>query len=266
MSLQASADTVFAMVPDLRCILDGWEYEPGKISVRKIIGYKGREKLQTRIDMGILQIELDGRPDGQRPEDHESYLNYLEHRLAKHATLYGDDDDFVLTSENCQELRHEAYLYYQRYLSLFVLEDYDRVVRDTGRNLRVIGLCEQYAASREDRLALSAQRPYVLMMNTRARAYDALQSGNADAALAAVDAGFNSLRAAVQLDEDADDEGGANEFRILAKLREEILDKMPADAPARLEWELATALEQENYEKAAELRDALTRQRKPVAN
>ena len=43
------------MIHDLRTILEGWEYEPGKISVRKIIGRDGREKIQTCVDLGVLQ-------------------------------------------------------------------------------------------------------------------------------------------------------------------------------------------------------------------
>ncbi|MCC6359381.1 MAG: hypothetical protein IT450_11615, partial [Phycisphaerales bacterium] len=48
------------MILDLRNILEGWEYEPGKISVRKIIGQDGREKIQTRVDLGVLQFEVSG--------------------------------------------------------------------------------------------------------------------------------------------------------------------------------------------------------------
>jgi hypothetical protein len=246
------------MIPDLRAILDGWEYEAGRISVRKIIGRDGEEKIQTRIDMGVLQIELDGRPDGQEPHGHESYMDFLEQNLAKHAELYGDDDDFVLSPEDCQELRHEAYLYYQRYLSLFVLEDYERVIRDTERNLSVIDFCQEHAACHHDRVALAPQRAYVLMMNVRARAYQAVNEGDADAALAALDAGIASLRERRAADADERDEpAGESEVRILEDLRREVLEKLPAGAVARLEWELQTALACEDYHKAAELRDAL---------
>jgi hypothetical protein len=225
------------MICDLRTILDGWEYEPGRISVRKIIGRSGNEKVQTRIDMGVLQIELDGRPDGQRPKGHESYLEYLLEQHTRHVQIYGDDGDFVLSSEDCHELRHEAYLYYQRYLSLFVLEDYERVVRDTSRNLQASDLCERYAAAREDRIALAAQRPYVLMMNARARTCHALRCENPEAALAAVEAGIEGLAALLEVAPNEDD-SSQGELRILKELRREVLAKMPPETPARLQWEL----------------------------
>jgi hypothetical protein len=252
-----TADTPYGMIPDLRTILDGWDYEPGKISVRRIIGRDGQEKIQTRIDLGVLQIAMDGRPDGCRPQDHESYLDPVEQRLAKHIELYGDDEDFLLTPEDMQELRRETYLYYQRYLSCFVLEDFERVIRDTARNLRVVDLCEQYGATREDRLSLTPQRPYVLMMHTRARAGMALGAHQPEEALAAVDAGIRQLCALPRhglLEPEAE---ARPELHTLQEFRQEIIHRMPPQAPARLESELQTALACEDFERAAQLRDAL---------
>jgi len=257
MTRPSAADTHTGMIRDLRTIIDGWEYEPGKISVRKIIGRDGREKIQTRIDMGLLQMEPDGPPDGQRIAGYDSVLERLEAELRRHIAVYGDDQDFVLSPEQCVDLRREAYLYYQRYLSLFVLEDYERVARDTARNLRAIELCMKYAASAEDRASLAAQRGYVLMMHARSRACAALRAERYDDALRLVTEGVAALRAASQetLDEQV---SFASEMRVLAALREEIMSRMPPDSPARLRHELQEALEGEDYERAALLRDRLT--------
>lgn len=94
------------MIRDLRTILDGWSYEPGKISVRKIIGRDGREKLQTRVDLGVLQLECTGRPDGLRPHGCESLLEFHDQRLRELTETQGSDEDFVLSPEDCRELRH----------------------------------------------------------------------------------------------------------------------------------------------------------------
>lgn len=257
MIVPRTADTAYGMIADLRHILDGWEFEPGKISVRKIIGRNGEEKVQTRIDMGVLQIELEGRPDGRRPEGYESYLDLVLDRLSHHIELHGDDNDFLLTPDDCHELRHEAYLYYQRYLSLFVLEDFERVARDTTRNLRVIDLCEQYASCREDRVALGPQRAYVVMMNARARACGAAEAGDHEAALAAVAAGITGVNAVYEREDPEEYGEDRSELRILRDLRRDILARMPATAPARLQWELEQAIQREDYETAARLRDAL---------
>ena len=55
------------MTEDIGPLLNHWPYDP-KNSIRKIFSSKGVEKIQVRIDQGpfqgILQMELDGRPDG----------------------------------------------------------------------------------------------------------------------------------------------------------------------------------------------------------
>lgn len=249
------------MIRDLRQILDGWTYEPGKISVRKILGRDGREKIQTRIDLGVMQLELTGRPDGARPHDCESLLEHHEQRLHQHLDIHGNDDDFVLAPEDCRDLRHEAYLYYQRYLAFFVLEEYDGVVRDTARNLRVIDLCERYAATPRDREVLRPQRPYVMMMHALAAALHALARGKAPAALRIVERGLADLD---RLRTDAHEEDTCgHELATLHALRRDVLERLPDGAPARLRSQLEAALAAEDYERAAALRDQLTHGSEP---
>ena len=47
-------------------ILRDWPYDPQGISVRKKKGDDGRDVLQMRLDLGLLQLETTGRPDGQQ--------------------------------------------------------------------------------------------------------------------------------------------------------------------------------------------------------
>ncbi len=61
---------------DLRELLQSWSYEPGRVNARRITGADDRQRLQVRIDLGVLQMEMEGRPDGQRPQDYESLLAY----------------------------------------------------------------------------------------------------------------------------------------------------------------------------------------------
>src|SRR5713101_1618474 len=69
-------DHLFRMSLDLNTILKDWPHENRAIKVRKILGLDGRQKLQLRIDLGVLQMELTGRPDGLRPHGCESILIY----------------------------------------------------------------------------------------------------------------------------------------------------------------------------------------------
>ena len=144
---------------DITPVLKGWDYESGTINVRKINGIDGTPKLQMRLDLGLLQMEMSGRPDGAKPHGYESLLDYFEAQLAEHTKTNGSDLGFHLSSEQCQSLREESLMYYQRYLSLFVLEEFAGVVRDTSRNLRVLDLCGRFAMEEQDKLVLEQVSP-----------------------------------------------------------------------------------------------------------
>ena len=82
-----------------------------------------------------------------------------------------------LRHEQCGELQQEGIQYYHRYLSLFQIDEFEGVIRDTQRNLDLFTFVDEHS-ERED-LVWSFQqfRPYVLMMNTRARVSILLADG-----------------------------------------------------------------------------------------
>src|SRR2546429_2221454 len=69
---------------DISHLLQAWEYKPGQVVVRKFKGKDGREKIQLRVDLGLLQMNVQGRPDGKRPFGHPSLFEYHKSRLYKH--------------------------------------------------------------------------------------------------------------------------------------------------------------------------------------
>src|SRR5215472_10535266 len=99
---------------DLNNLLEGWPHEPGQVKARKIAGSDGREKVQLRIDLGLIQMELNGRPDGQRPHGFESLLEYHKAR-AKSAKESGNN--YLLGEAELLGLQQEGVQYYHRYLS-----------------------------------------------------------------------------------------------------------------------------------------------------
>ena len=155
---------------DLAGALGGFDYEPGRINVRKIQGDDGRPKLQLRLDLGVLQMETTGRPDGRRPHGCESLLHYHVDRLQAHRSRFGTELGFLLSPDDCRELRDESSMYYQRYLSHFVLGDYPAVRRDAQRTLELLDFVSRHSAEETDRTAMEVFRPYVLMMHARASA------------------------------------------------------------------------------------------------
>ena len=242
---------------DIQSILDGWPFEPGQLNVRKIIGADGREKIQLRLDLGLLQIETAGRPDGQRPYGQESLLHYYEHRHRQYERQHGSDDGFTLDGPTCERLRSEAMMYYHRYLSAFVLEDYTMVRDDTDRNLRLFDFCRRFARDESDRLALEAYRPYVLMMNTRAKVHLALDASQPKKALRILTDGVASIQEHFESLGQAELAAESREIAILREMSRDIEQQMPVDPIEHLEQELAKAVREERYEDAASLRDKL---------
>lgn len=244
---------------DIAPVLKSWTYEPGTISVRKVSGLDGVPKLQMRLDLGLLQMELTGRPDGDRPHGHESLLDYHEHELADHARRNGTELGFALTGDQCQSLREEAVMYYHRYLSLSVLEEYDGVFRDTGRNLRVLDLCGKYAADEPDRVAMEQYRPYLTMMNARALASVHLDAKRYAEAARAVSDGLDQIRDFYERFGQEELFEKSNEARILKRFAREVQRKLPVDPVERLRRRLDRAVKDERYEEAAKLRDEIDR-------
>ena len=64
----ASTGRERAMRRDLDDVIQGWPYdpEPGEHLAREVRARDGRMVLQVRIELGVLQLEVGGRPDGLR--------------------------------------------------------------------------------------------------------------------------------------------------------------------------------------------------------
>jgi hypothetical protein len=242
---------------DLTDLLARWPHEPGRINARVVAGTDGRDKVQVRIDLGILQMDVDGRPDGLRPEGFESLLDLQLDRLDRYQRGSGAGAGFVLTAEECRALREEAVQYYHRYVALFALQDFERVVRDTSRNLRVFDLCRDYAATEVDRQLLEQFRPHVVMMRTRGQAELAIGEQQPKQALAVIEHGLGELRSFFEEAGHAEAFEHSNEVQLLRGMRDALVPKLPASQRVELQERLRAALDAENYELAAILRDEL---------
>ena len=256
---------------DISPILEGWDHIPGQVVARKIIGLDGGEKLQLRVELGVFQMELAGRPDGKNPHDVESLLDYQRDRLREHSNLHGSDMDFHLTIQDCEDLHSEGIQYYYRYLALFHLGEYNPVIRDTARNLEMLDFVKEYGSKDWDRMTLEQYRPYILMMNTRARASRSIGGGEHDEALKAVVEGIDNIRGFFGTINQRDVFEKCNEVVYLRNLAEEIVKQMKKDPIHQLREQMEQAVQHEEYERAAELRDRIRRleeevQREPSPN
>ena len=239
---------------DLNSILNDWPHENGNIKVRKIAGLDGREKLQLRVDLGVLQMEMTGRPDGQRPHRCESLLEYHQKGAAR-AEEKGEA--YELTPEQCAELQQEGIQYYHRYLSLFQINDFAGVVRDTQRNLDLFTFVTEHTDRDELSWSLQQFRPYVLMMNTRAKASILLGQGKFAEAVAEIERGRDAIGDFFQDSNFPELVSKSSEIAFLNEWLEEVKAKRPLSKLEIMQSEMETAITKELYERAAELRDAI---------
>ncbi len=239
------------MIDDISNILDNWKYSEHDLNVRIIKGLDGRRKVQMRLDLGILQMEMDGRPDGRRPRNYNSYLEYFEARASERK-----GGRFTLSAMDCFKLQQEAIQFYHRYLALMKLQDYRRVARDTARNLRAIDFVEKYAENDDIIWQFQQHRPYIIMMNTRARASAELNHDRYEEAIALVKTAIEEIE--VFNEKWADRIGpDSPELEFLHYWLDEISEQRPLTELEMLQKELQEAIADENYELAAELRDRI---------
>jgi hypothetical protein len=243
---------------DISDLLSHWEYQAGQIVVRRFKGKDGKEKIQLRVDLGLLQMDAFGRPDGKKPFGHETLYEHFQARLQKHIHTHdGSDEGFKLDAEDCSKLQQEAIQFHHRYICLFQLKDYAAVVRDTERNLAVFDFVEKYAEAREMAWSVQQLRPQLLMMQVRAKATVALDSGDHDAAILAAEEGMDELRNFYTRIERPDLAEQSPEIQSLQAYMEEIRSTRPLSDRERLQQALDDAVRREDYEKAAEVRDKL---------
>ncbi len=242
---------------DLHGVLSEWEYDPELISARKIVGGDGRIKIQMRIELGLQQMEAEGRPDGTRPHGHASLCAYVKQRRKQFSRRGGRRKKFLLTPEMCADLCDEASLFYRRYVALFVLEDFEGVIRDTSHNLQILDLLQHHARDPRERDRLEQFRPYVLMMNARARAYHAVSEEDVGSGLAHANRGLSHIQA--YLDQAGRPEvfDTCEEVRVLMALRDELAEQMPEDSLMVTRKALREAIEQDRFEEAAKLHEQL---------
>ena len=242
---------------DITKILNEWPFDPLTVSARIISAEDGRQLVQMRVDLGLIQMEYTGRPDGYRPEGFESYLDYYR-------SLAASEKEFTLDPRQTFNLRQEGMQFYHRYLSLHQLKDYNGVIRDTRHNLDILNVIANYAGA-VDNITSQQHRPYVMMMNTSAKTMLKLEVNDKIEALRILKAGVRQIKHIYKnVLEDPQPDLSPEIFQ-LRELQHRITDDgVPSELPVqeKLEIELQMALLSENYEEAAILRDQIARSSK----
>jgi hypothetical protein len=241
---------------DISYLLRQWPFESEEFQVRSIVGDGGRELIQVRLDLGLIQMELAGRPDGALPDGFESLLEKFTH-LAEEATAKGQG--YKLNHDDCALLMREGVQYYYRYYAAFHLKRFEVVIRDTERNLRLFDFVVEHATRKRDKLLFDQYRPYVTMMRSRAMAFQFLEKDDYRAALESVDEGIVAIRSFLRKYDHQEGETQCSELEFLLRWREELEKEKPKGPVDELRQQLDLAVSVEDYEEAAKLRDQIQR-------
>jgi UvrB/UvrC motif-containing protein len=235
---------------DIDRLLEGWPYQVGEVLARVVKAADGREVLQMRVDMGILQLEVEDRPDGTRPHGAASFFEYLQRRE-------DDEPGFVLTTEQCMDADREFVQYYHRRICWLALREYRRAAQDADHSLAFMDFVKQHSPDEEWTMSHEQYRPFVLFHRVQAAALAELEDDGPEAAIKEINAGlarFRNLFEEYDAEERYDDDDLVGR---LVELKESLREHYHVGRT--LDEQLADAIAAEKYELAARLRDELSR-------
>jgi hypothetical protein len=243
---------------DISHILAGWAYEEDAgLQVRRIRGRDGATRLQIRIDLGVLQLEATGRPDGTRPFGHESLLAYFREQAEAHRREHGWYEGFELDAADCAALRQESFQYYHRRIAWMTMQEYAEAIRDADHNLEILDLLKAFAREREDWLASEQYRAFILCHRIQSAALQHLQSEDLRAALLEVEQGKRRVREVFSEQERLDEYEESTERAVLDDLSRKLDARYQVSHRQKLHILLDDALRREDPDVAADLRSQL---------
>ncbi len=234
---------------DLDDILEDWPFQPQAVSARLVAAANGREVLQMRVDLGVLQMESSGRPDGTKPGGAESYLDLL----LREAFRQGDRTE--LDEVQIEEIDREFSQFYHRRICWLAVREFERAVVDAEHTLALMDFLDRCEADEHWIQEQTQQRGLVLFHRTQAAALAHLEKNGAEAAIEEINGGLEKIEA-------LDRSQPSQVVRQLRELQDWVRGEYQVDRT--LNEQLADAVNAEEYERAARLRDELARRGRPA--
>lgn len=240
------------MGQDIDSALLGWDFKPAVVQARLIDAEDGRQVLQMRVDLGILQMELAGRPDGTRPHGCDSYYEYLKQQAAQSRRA---ERNFKLSEEQCVDADREFLQYYHRRICWLALRNYDRAIADADHNLAFMDFVKKHSPNEDYTLSHEQYRGFVLFHRTQAAAFLAIERNDPEGGVDEIRAGIERIReffAEHGLEDKLDEDAMVQQLR---KIEQQVREMHGIKSTLREQLDEAVA--KEEYETAARLRDAL---------
>jgi len=247
---------------DIDEALYGWPYEPepGEAIAREIRARDGRNVLQIRIELGLMQLEVEGRPDGVRPHSFPTFLDYLRHRASTRSSAQGGGKSpWSMSTEHCAEADREFAQFYHRRIAWLTLHRYDKALEDAEHSLALMDFVKKYAGDPDYVTNHERYRGLVLLHKTQASAALALERRKPEQAIDAIREGLERLTEHQQaLVSEPDETPNEAYLEQLRHLEREIRKEFAVEKTLREQLDEAVA--DEDYELAARLRDQIKAQ------
>ena len=251
---------------DMDDAIQGWPYDPvpGEVIAREVRARDGRMVLQVRVELGVLQMEVTGRPDGTRPHGFATYLDYLRYRAAGRNNESTSPSGVVRPSiwtmlpEHGAGADREFVQFYHRRVAWFALQRFDRALMDADHTLALMDFVLRHGTTEEYIDSHERFRGLVLFHRTQAAAALALERGKPDEAIDVVHDGIDRLNQhhdAWAVDHENLETPNHSLMDQLRTFETEIRKKHAVEKTLR--ERLDEAVENENYELAARLRDQI---------
>src|SRR3954467_3595224 len=248
---------------DMDEAIQGWPYEPepGEVIAREVQARDGRTVIQIRVELGVLQLEVTGRPDGARPHGFATYLDYLRYKATGRGHGHGPgkaSTTWRMSQEHCTEADREFVQFYHRRVAWLALMRYDRALRDADHTLALMDFVAENGMNEEYITAHERFRGLVLFHRNQAAAAMALERRRPEEAIDVVREAINQLARHQDqwfADRDPDDSPDQTLIEQLEVLEQEIRKNFSVEKTLREQLDEAVA--REDYERAARLRDQI---------
>lgn len=253
---------------DMDDTIQGWPYdpEPGAVIAREVRARDGRMVVQIRVELGVLQLEVGGRPDGTRPHGFATYLDYLRYRASgrsqgRDASSSSSNSAWTMSAEHCVEADREFVQFYHRRVAWLTLQRYDKALVDADHTLALMDFVAEHGIDADYVTSHERFRGLVLFHRTQAAAALALERRKPEEAIDVVREGIDRLVFHHNQWSEGHDQGETPNIPLIEQLRileQEIRKNFAVEKTLREQLDEAVA--EEDYELAARLRDQIRAQ------